>query len=305
MAFPNNRWHCPTCTYLNWSSSVKCSLCGSPRVMESTTPKATIAKIKSYTQSSLCIDKQTEKHHKQSMVSTTGGLGDCSSDKWTCSACTYRNGSNTSNCVLCQCPRDTAKGGGSPSATKRHGASIFECVNSTNTSTGGAVGGVSHIDPLEATVKKHHHKQRHHSENNRLNKRWKCSNCTYENYTKSVRCTMCGASKSGINGNGGSSADSSSCKKTMTSSSRDNDVRQLRNRLSTKDLLFLTACEGMCKGDVASVKDYIRNGGDKLRQLTRKDIQALGVEQQSKYTAGSTLIDLALRYTCTCKNKQL
>lgn len=217
--------------------------------------------------------------------------------------CTYKNLPNSNHCVLCQSPRGTdpkgGGGGGSPSSVKKQGTSIFECVNSTNTSTGGAVGGVSYIDPPEATIKKHHHKQRHHSENNRLLKRWKCLHCTYENYPKSFRCTMCGVSRTNPNGSGSSSAvdHSTGCKKTMTSLSlsRENDVRQLRNRLSTKDLLFLTACEGMSKGDIASVKEYIRHGGDKLRQLTRKDIQALGVEQGSKYTAGSTLIDLALR----------
>ena len=289
MALPNNRWDCPTCTYLNWTSSLKCSLCGCPRPVE-VPPKATIAKIKSHTQNALCISKTSSSVEKT--VSPFGG-GESPSpvgDRWICSVCTYRNLPNTASCTMCRSPRASTN-----DTTSYKSPSIFDFI-STN-SSGGAVGGVSTSDPLDLNVKKYG-KQRHPSEN-KSGKRWKCSNCTYENYPRANRCTMCGVSKM-VLGVGGSSATSpreepsgnSSHRKKVSSSKED--LRQIRNRLSSLDWLFLHACEGVVKGDVSPVKEYLKRGGERLRQLTSCDVLVLG--HSSKFITGSSLIDLALRY---------
>ena len=283
MALPNNKWDCSACTYLNWSSSVKCSLCGCSRSTE-VTPKGTVAKIKSYTQNSLSISKLSP--HDKSLSpgehrSTNGG------DKWICVVCTYCNIGRASACVMCHSLR-TEDNTRSPM--------ILDFASSSNTSSsrGGAVGGVSCVEPPDSHGKKHL-KQRHSSDNK--SKRWKCPNCTYENYPKSTRCTMCGVSRVGGNSAGGSGSlhsprlDDSVRRKVSV----EDDMRQIRNRLSMMDWLFLHACEGVVTGgDVTSVKHYLKSGGDKLRQLTSKEVMLLG-GQTSRYPAGSSLIDLALR----------
>ena len=291
MALPNNKWNCPACTYLNWSSSLKCSLCGSPRSAE-VVPRATIAKIKSYTQNSLCSSKSLEKG--SSPVESRSSAG----DKWICSVCTFSNMAKASVCSMCQSLRVTSDDNGHGLQSYRSPI-ILDFVTSANNNTGsggGAVGGVS-VDPIDVNVKKHQ-KQRHSSENK--SKRWKCANCTYENYQKSFRCSMCGMNRMSLN-TGLSSAvacvrddSGNGSHRRKVASSRHEDVRQIRNRLAMIDWLFLHACEGITKGDISSVKEYLKSGGDKLRQLSTKEVSLLD-GQFSKYTSGSSLIDLALR----------
>ena len=286
MALPNNKWDCPTCTYLNWSSSLKCSLCGCPRSFE-VTPKATVAKIKSHTQNSLCITKSSPSSVLPTSISS---IETCPGDKWICSVCTYKNTLKASVCTMCRCVRPKLH------VHVDRSPSIFDYATSTtNTNTGGAVGGVSSIDPLDQHVKKYH-KQRHSSEN-RL-KRWKCWSCTYENYPKSTHCTLCGVGRGITTGSCSPTREdlvtNGSHKRRTVSSSIDENVRQIRNRLSATDWLFIQACEGATRGDIRSVKDYVKNGGDKQRQLTSNEILVLG-NQSSKYSTGLSLIDLALR----------
>ncbi len=293
MALPNNKWDCPTCTYSNWSSSLKCSLCGCPRSFE-ITPKATVAKIKSHTQNSLCHTKSTPS--SAVLPSSVSPSETCLGDKWLCSVCTYKNTLKASTCTMCRSIRPKLH------VHVDRSPSIFDYATSTtNTNTGGAVGGVSSIDPLDQNVKKYH-KQRHSNENSRL-KRWRCLNCTYENYPRSSHCTMCGV--------GRGMTTSSTCgitsptrddliiigsqKRRTVSSTIDENVRQLRNRLSPADWLFLQACEGVTRGDIRSVKDFLKNGGDKQRQLTRNEILVLGGNRSLNYSTGVSLIDLALR----------
>lgn len=70
-------------------------------------------------------------------------------------------------------------------------------------------------------------------------------------------------------------------------------VRQIRNTLSNTDWLFLNACLGITNGDVSAVKAYLRQDGDRARQLTKNECLVLG--QLSMFTIGSTLVHLAIR----------
>ena len=279
MALQNNKWNCPACTYLNWSSTVKCSLCGCGRSGEAP-PKATVAKIKSYTQNSLSMTKSVSPHDKSSSPSDFHR-------PWTCSVCTYSNAGRTSVCPMCQSTRSSED-----THHQFHRSPLIRdyAVSSSSSVARGAVGGtmISSDTTSDHNVKKHH-KQRHSSSSS--SKRWKCVECTYENYLKSTRCTMCGTSRQGAGPYIATPRDL-----PLSSQRRDtsDEMRQIMNRLSMTDWLYLRACEGVAKGDGSVVKDYLKGGGDKLRQLTSKEVQLLG-GQSTGLTTGSSLVDLALR----------
>lgn len=70
-------------------------------------------------------------------------------------------------------------------------------------------------------------------------------------------------------------------------------VRQIRNRLSSSDWLFLNACLGIVNDDSSAVRAYLRQEGDRARQLTKEECLVLG--QPSTFSAGGTLVHLAIR----------
>jgi len=69
-------------------------------------------------------------------------------------------------------------------------------------------------------------------------------------------------------------------------------VRQIRNTLSSSDWLFLNACLAIVNGDESALKAYLRQDGDKARQLTKDECLVLG----PTFTVGSTLVHLAIRF---------
>lgn len=70
-------------------------------------------------------------------------------------------------------------------------------------------------------------------------------------------------------------------------------VRQIRNTLSSSDWLFLNACLGIVNSDESAVKAYLRQDGDRARQLTKNECLVLG--QSSMFSVGSTLVHLAIK----------
>lgn len=71
-------------------------------------------------------------------------------------------------------------------------------------------------------------------------------------------------------------------------------VRQIRNTLSSTDWLFLNACLGVVNNDESAVKGYLRQDGDRARQLSKDECLVLG--QAPAFTVGSTLVHLAIRF---------
>ena len=69
-------------------------------------------------------------------------------------------------------------------------------------------------------------------------------------------------------------------------------VRQIRNTLSSSDWLFLNACLAIVNDDESPVKAYLRQAGDKARQLIKDECLVLG----PTFTVGSTLVHLAIRF---------
>ena len=349
----NTKWDCPLCTYLNWSSTAKCVLCGCSRPTHGTIvpPKSTIAKLKQATQGSLSITKSqtpTSKSPSRTLSGGTGGVLGAGAvpetrrrSQWSCGECTYLNWSNSSTCTLCSTPRNKLA---TPTSHQ-----IPPTLSSRKVSKSGSIfdyAGTSEATPsLEPTrpskVSKHNKKPSPQYEKKQISpssssssssssKKWICPTCTYENWPRSVKCVMCqrvpspqllppGAvggrdseddSENAISSTSPYSVERSTMKHesfdpvlpsststntttTSSSSSEDDLMRQVRNRFTTLDWLFLEACRGVILHDLMAVKAYLKQGGDRGRQLTSDEVMVLN--EPSKFTVGSTLVHLAVR----------
>lgn len=359
------KWDCPTCTYLNWSSSPKCTLCGSPRPAD-IIPKSTIAKLKLQTQATLSSNKGGGNHSASALPSEwKPGVGpvprspNMSSNaiKWRCSVCTYHNWPNTTTCTMCRTARNNGRSSARPpTKDSPRAGSRFESI--LDYASGGS--GLLEVPPLGSSKRKtprHGQRSSPHHHDNRNSRKWRCSRCTYENWPRSGKCVMChmvrnrtpspplsdqshqspGAIENPLRGDreeefqpqpvSSSSPSSptspySSLKQSSAPNvhsatcslqppslpavevstvhvpplpkSTNDRVRQIRNRLSASDWLFLSACQGVVSGDLPPVRAYLKHGGDRGRSLTNDEVIVLN--DSAKFTVGSTLVHLAIRY---------
>ena len=367
------KWCCPTCTFNNWPTSSKCSLCGCSRPNEITPQWPPSKRLPTLYASG---ESHSPEFNYRNTLSSEGGIhhkgSKCKTKaKWTCGACTYSNWINAHQCVMCGAVKGKVKGdsGGGSNRPYPMSESILDYASSK-----GAVGGACFQDVPQvrpARLKKE-------SKNLKMNsdKKWKCQQCTYDNFSKSVRCVMCQARRTPSpvedypltsstpsppshhtpstshnhnrssptdNVNSTSSthfpvtnANKSTVKPTpsppdsprpLTSSSAtslkdrnstkssesdlvkgveslevtppsllksdSNEVRQIRNRLTNSDWLFLNACLGVANGESSAVKSYLRQVGDRSRQLTKDECLVIG--QLHSFSVGSTLVHLAIR----------
>ena len=303
-----NKWLCSVCTYSNWPNATVCTMCRMPQRngalatsrLNDVRSGSRSESILAYASSHVATDaagsahiqdvvrprqllepnsaaqgqarsrggrsgyKHSPNHVKKSSVSSTSAssLG----KKWKCSACTYENWGRSIKCAICRAAKNRTP---SPTLPDRPRSP-------------GAVGGGS------SKLMQEEEKQMQLSPpSNQTPRDLNTWHWTYPSssppLSPSLRVTMsasvpsCGTSQSIIH----------------SSSSRE-DLHQIRNRLSTTDVLFLSACRGVVSNDMAPVRAYLRHGSDRARQLTNDEVTVLN--EPSKFTVGSTLVHLAVRY---------
>jgi len=157
--------------------------------------------------------------------------------------------------------------------------------------------------------------------------KWNCSQCTYENYPKSLTCVLCGTKR------GRNSPDLSSLQTSVPSDRRhespspegahysaiascssradegagapapedqglknlnkDKRVKQLRRRMRDIDWVWLSACMGVVEGDSSPVEAYLNSGGDPTRKLSQTEAGLLA--RPGVYEQGHTLVHLAIK----------
>lgn len=339
-------WDCPACTYLNWSSCPKCTLCGNPRPSD-IIPKSTIAKLRLQTQTTLSRNKSSGNHateaspaEKRPGPSTPNTCSNVS--KWTCSVCTYNNWPNATTCTMCGLIRSNEQCYRQPLAKdSSRSVSRFESIlDYASGSSGFLEASPSSTGVSKRKGQRQGSKSSPHHNDNRNTKKWRCSRCTYENWPRSNKCVMCHTAKTRtpspplsdqLQQSSGAIGDSLLQPRLVSSStlkqvpnarnfpcelapssplpslsslpplskSTNDKVRQIRNRLTSSDWLFLNACQGVVNGDLPSVKAFLEHGGDKGRQLTSNEVLVLN--DRAKFTVSSTLVHLAIRYaSATC-----
>ena len=230
------------------------------------------------------------------------------SGKWTCHSCTYENWPNASRCTMCRAIRQR------PSKRSSLSSSSSLSLIGAVASAASAVAAVSPSSP-EPPPPPH---------STPSNQKWTCHVCTYENWLKSNRCTMCQTS----------SFDRLSPNLEMRQPTspplpppsqhhhhhhhhrhhlhhrrRHGDefpvsneqrketglqIRQIRNRLTDNDWLFLNACQGILDNDVKAVEPFVESGGNVARQLTADDVLILNPRLTSN-DVGNSLVHIALR----------
>ncbi|XP_007902146.1 ubiquitin thioesterase Zranb1 isoform X2 [Callorhinchus milii] len=317
------KWACEYCTYENWPSAIKCTMCRAPR------PNGTIitedpvrgsssdvsrdwdpAGIEGGSSPLICPDSSARPRVKSSYSSE-------GASKWSCHMCTYLNWPRAIRCTQCLSQRRTR----SPTESPQSSGCISRPIQASQ-------------DPCEE-----------YNDRNRLNTKalhWTCTACTYENWPKSRKCAVCDhprpnnleaidfaepeEASSLINEQDrarwrGSGSSSNSQRRSPPVSKRDSEVKmdfqrielaagavgtkeelevdfkrlkQIKNRMKRSDWLFLNACVGVVEGDLAAVEAYKSSGSDIARQLTADEVRLLN--RPSAFDVGYTLVHLAIRF---------
>ncbi|NXL76923.1 ZRAN1 thioesterase, partial [Leptocoma aspasia] len=316
------KWACEYCTYENWPSAIKCTMCRAQR------PSGTIITEDPFKSGSSDIGRDWDPS------STEGGSSPLicpdssarprvkssysmeSANKWSCHMCTYLNWPRAIRCTQCLSQRRTR----SPTESPQSSGSGSRPVPFS-------------VDPCEE-----------YNDRNKLNTRaqhWTCSVCTYENWAKARKCVVCDhprpnnieaieladteEASSIINEQDrarwrGSCSSGNSQRRSPPTTKRESDVKmdfqrielagavgskeelevdfkklkQIKNRMKKTDWLFLNACVGVVEGDLAAVEAYKSSGGDIARQLTADEVRLLN--RPSAFDVGYTLVHLAIRF---------
>ncbi|XP_026872594.2 ubiquitin thioesterase ZRANB1 [Electrophorus electricus] len=318
------KWACEYCTYENWPSSIKCTMCRAQR------PSGAIITEEPFKSgpvldagrgwdpphedtggSSLLICPDSSARPRVRPVPTSD-----SSAKWSCQMCTYLNWPRAVRCTQCLCQRQRAC---SPTETPQ--------------TSGCRPVPILPVDPCEE-----------YNDRNRLNTRtarWSCAACTYDNWPKTPRCVVCdhprpndviqlsepgepslvineqdhGRPRAGGCGPGGQRRSPSTFKQDSEVQIQDiqrievaagahgskeelevdfKKLKQIKNRMRKSDWLFLNACAGVVEGDLTAVEAYKSSGGDIARQLTADEVRLLN--RPSAFDDGFTLVHLAIRF---------
>ncbi|XP_061665621.1 ubiquitin thioesterase ZRANB1 [Syngnathoides biaculeatus] len=318
MTDPRDKWACDYCTYENWPSATKCTMCRAHR-----SPGAIITE-EPYISGPvpdpssrrwdlpagegggllICPDSSARPRVRPAGVAEIAA-------KWSCHVCTYLNWPRAVRCTQCLCRRPKS---GSPAESPH----VSGCRPAPPRSP---------VDPCEE-----------YNDRNRLNTHqhyWTCSSCTYQNSPKTLKCVVCERpeaielaapsaerDRARWRGSVGTCSTGVGQRRSPPPAEREDNVqtdfprietaaggggsgkdeqemdfkklKQIRNKMRKTDWLFLSACAGVVEGDLATVEAYKSSGGDIARQLTADEVQLLN--RASAFDAGFTLVHLAIRF---------
>ncbi|KAK7918802.1 hypothetical protein WMY93_010086 [Mugilogobius chulae] len=301
-----NKWPCDYCTYENWPSAVKCTMCRAPRPTPvihedpfrpgrdlGSDPVVCGTETSSTSSLLICPDSSARPRVPSSCANETV------TNKWSCPMCTFLNWPRAIRCTQCLThrPKSTSPTSESPQGSR---------------------------SDLHSPVEEY-------NDRNRLNTQWTCASCMYQNWAKSAKCVVCDGPKRqeasieiakldvGIvkeeersqrrraGGSGGNAAQRRSpplgsrieLAAGAMSANEEQEVdqkrlKQIRNRMRKSDWLFLNACAGVVDGDLSAVEAYKASGGDISRQLTSDEVQLLN--RSSAFDVGFTLVHLSIRF---------
>ncbi|XP_040294960.1 ubiquitin thioesterase ZRANB1 isoform X2 [Bufo bufo] len=290
------KWSCEYCTYENWPSAIKCTMCRAQRpsgaIITEEPFKCSAPNVGTIERSGgsplICPDSSARPRVKTSFSMENGS-------KWSCHLCTYLNWPRAIRCTQCLSQRRTR----SPTESPQSSGSGLRSIPSP-------------VDPCEE-----------YNDRNKLNikgQHWTCSACTYENGAKAKKCVVCDhpsphnidsieladtdEASSIINEqdrarwrSGCSSSNSQRRSPPMPKRDSEMDfqrielagavgskdeleldlkkLKQIKNRMRKTDWLFLNACVGVVEGDLSAVEAYKTSGGDIARQLSADEVRLL------------------------------
>ena len=305
---PHTKWICSACTYSNWPNSNYCTMCNTLRGRHKLLPQNSASKdsggravsggdtgvgigesILDYAPSPGAVgggvhddlrmsspqymrDSPSNRPTKSKTGKKMSAENRTHHKKWKCVKCTYENWARATKCVMCHTsknktpspPMSDSEGSNSPNPASKH-SHHHPSLSPSPTENANSPSPFSHVRSLS------------------VNSNQSSASPQHSEITPSavhlLPCTTSG--------------DTTEIYPSPNLKSTSNEARQIRNRLSSTDWLFINACLGVVNEDILVVKAYLRNEGDRARQLTRDECLVLG--QQSIFTVGSTLVHLAIR----------
>ncbi|XP_043250703.1 ubiquitin thioesterase trabid [Colletes gigas] len=329
-----SKWTCEYCTYENWPSSLKCTMCRGAKPLlgediyrlRDQSPQRSGSNVASGPVTHLSpTDSYNLSPQNYSQNVPSGG-------KWACAMCTYLNYQNTTRCVQC----------GNKKSIKGLNQSIHSIASNLH----------EHLAPLRLgdpppnsgsnppPINLHPEKY-YNIQTNLHPEKWSCIVCTYENWPKATKCVMCGNPKEKDKrdktpNNMGvilPSPEKDHNQRTLSSpphapyihqTQRDENMavgrrsshrypdsrndslstpqspnncdyeRRVKQLRRHTDWCWLNACLGIVEGDNAPVEAYLASGGDPARQLTHSEVLLLN--RSSAFDVGHTLVHLAIRF---------
>ena len=326
------KWACAYCTYMNWPSTIKCTLCRAPKPPDVITHKARKAKTISEdiyeaagSEKIISSDPLICPPSSKNNQNTRGAsIKEQETNKWICTACTFENWIKSVHCVMCRAPRTRQyRNGNHGEASAAKKAEKVKALSPRSSH--------SHLHDNQDS------KAINNERNKVILKKWICPSCTYENWPKAASCVLCNnvkatpAPKQSLAkqdedrvtaGNNSPRQPSASRfrfpptedNKTTVEIEQSNrikekliydipasddvndneEVLQIRNCLKDPDWMWLSACIGVAEGDAISIESYLSSGGDISRQLTRED--CLVLNRPGSFEVGYTLVHLALKF---------
>jgi len=179
------KWICEYCTYENWPSSLKCTMCRGAkpllgediyRLRDPSPQKGLSNAVASGPVSQISpTDNFVSQNYSQNLPSA---------GKWTCGMCTYLNYQNATRCVQCGNRKTIINQSINSLASNLHEhlAPLRLAEGSPNSETNPQL----NSSPINL------HPERLY---NIHSEKWSCHACTYENWPKATKCVMCGYPK--------------------------------------------------------------------------------------------------------------
>ncbi|XP_015038759.2 ubiquitin thioesterase trabid [Drosophila pseudoobscura] len=394
------KWKCEICTYENYPSSLKCTMCQaskallsedifrlSPAQESSSIPEEAASGLAAVeptpTPTSTCYTLQSQQSQQPQLRQSNV----VDSEKWECKVCTYLNWPRSVRCVQCCTKRggeamesrndndneadvDCIDRAGEALHALRISGSDTELVSTKDTaarqqqkpqligatasnrlslSPSPTIDDATYLNNLanashNQSPNKRPANQQQHQQHQQQQQRdssvavavplqpkhcyvakWACNSCTYENWPRSIKCSMCGKTREReISGSQNDLHASSS--QTIQDEHQNVDTVSVNNSFNKKhiyqlgssetinncdtlqerqerrqrqirrqvDWQWLNACLGVVENNYSAVEAYLSCGGNPARSLTSNEIAALN--RNSAFDVGHTLIHLAIRF---------
>lgn len=183
------KWNCEYCTYENWPSSLKCTMCRgakplfgediyrlrdpSPQRSSSNVASGPVPQISQSTES--C--NLSPQNYSQNLPS--GG-------KWSCDLCTYLNYQNTNRCSQC----GHKKPANQTQSILNTASNLHEQLAPLRLGDPPPNSG-SNLQINSLPINLHPEKYSNVPLTNTQPEKWTCPSCTYENWPKATKCIMC------------------------------------------------------------------------------------------------------------------
>ncbi|XP_035735561.1 ubiquitin thioesterase trabid-like isoform X2 [Vespa mandarinia] len=182
-----SKWTCEYCTYENWPSSLKCTMCRGAKPLlgediyrlRNTSPQRSGSNVASGPVSHISpTDPYNLTSQNYSHNVPAGGM-------WSCGICTYLNYQNASRCVQCS----NKKPGGHNQSIHSIASNLHEHLAPLRLGDPPSnLGSNSQVNPPAINL----HPERYYNvQTNAHPEKWSCLVCTYENWPKATKCVMC------------------------------------------------------------------------------------------------------------------